>query len=103
MVPLWTSLSTTTSPALTEFVLELGGLRSEFTQPSLRLWGNWDAIDGLFDGFLDSYPEFTVVVRTGRLYNREEFQAQAKERFPLMTKRDRVRFETSPAVDEYWS
>ena len=82
-----------------EFVLELSGLPSEFTQPSRTLWGNWDEIDKMFEKFLGSRPEFKVVIRTGRLYNRDKFQAQARERFPLIAGRDRLRFETCLVVD----
>lgn len=103
MLPLRTTLSTIVAFTFSEFVLELGGLRSEFTHPSLDLWGNWDGIDALFEAFLDRCPDFRLVIRTGRLYNRGEFQAQAKERFPFMARRDRVQFETSAAVDKYWS
>jgi hypothetical protein len=84
-------------------VLELGRSPSGFTQPSRSLWGCWDEIDELFEGFLNSRPDFKLVIRTGRLYNRDEFQAQAKERFPLMARRGRILFETSLAVDKSWN
>ena len=84
-------------------MLELGNLPSEFTQPSLCLWGNWDDVDGLFEDFLGWHPDFGLVIRTGRLYNRDEFQAQAKERFPLMARRDCIGFENYLAVDKYRS
>ena len=99
----WTSLSTIPSLALSEFVLELGGPPSEFTQPSLDLWGNWDEIDKSFVGFLDRCPDFKLVIRTGTLSDRDGFQAQAKERFPLMTDRNCIQFETSVAIDKHWS
>lgn len=54
----------------------------------------------MFETFLGLRPEFRVVIRTGRVYNRDLFEAQAKERFPLMAKRDRVRFEVSLTVDK---
>ena len=84
-------------------MLELGRAPTEFTQSSLKLWGSWGGIDKLFDDFLDRGLDLKLVIRTGRLYSREKFEAQAKERFPLMAGRDRIRFETSLAVDEYWS
>ena len=102
METLATSLSTITSLAFSEFVLELSAVPSGFAQPSLKLWGNWDEIDMLFEGFLCSSPDFKLVIRTDRLYDRDNFQAQAKERFRLMAGRDRIRFETSLAVDKYW-
>ena len=82
------------SLSLSEFVLELSGLPSELTQQSLVLWGDWKDIDKRFESSLRFRPHFKVVIRTGRLYNRDEFQAQVRERFPLMSRRDRVQFET---------
>ena len=104
MSSLWTGLSTITSPALSEFVLELiGSAPFGFTQPPLNPWGNWDEIDKLFAGFLDWCPDFKLVVRTGTgtLYNRDEFRVQAREKFPLMAERDRIQFEMSLAVDKH--
>ena len=97
--PSCANLLSDTSLSLSEFVLELSGLPSELTQPSRMLWGNWDDIDKMFEKFLRSRPEFKVVIRTGRLYNRDKFQAQAKERFPLMARRGRLQFETCLVVD----
>ena len=64
------------------------------------LWGNWDDIDKTFESFLGLRPDFQVVIRTGRLYNRDHFQAQVKERFPLMAGKGRVQFETCLTVDK---
>ena len=100
---IWASLCTINSLAFSEFVLELGGPPSELAQPSLRLWGNWDRVDKRFRSFLSRCPDFALVIRTGKLYNRDEFQAQAKERFPIMAERGRVYFETALDVDKYWS
>lgn len=86
-----------TSLTLSEFVLELSGLPSEFTR---KVWGCWDKVDKTFESFLRFRPEFQVVIRTGRVYDRDQFEAQAKERFPLMTKRGRIQFEISPTVDK---
>ena len=97
-----TSLSTITSLALSEFALELAGPPFEFTEPSINLWGNWDEIDKLFNSFLDRCPDFKLVIRRSRISDRDEFQAQAKERFPLMAERNCIQFEMSSAVDEYW-
>ena len=100
ITPLQTSLSTIASPALSEFVLELGSPPSGF---ALVLWGNWDEIDKLLNGFLDRYPDFKLVIRTGELYNREGFKAQVREIFPLMAGRDGIQFETwAITVDEHW-
>ena len=70
----------------------------EFTQSSPNLWGNWDEIDELFRASLDRRAGFKLVIRTGVLSEDDEFQAQTKERFPLMVERDRIRFEISPTV-----
>ena len=90
-----------TSLSLPEFVLELSGLPSELTQPSRTLWGNWDEIDKMFENFLRSRPEFKVFIRTRGLYNRDKFQAQVRERFPLMAGRACPRFETCLVVDSW--
>jgi len=94
------SLSTITSLAFSELVIELGVPPTGLTQPSLTLWGNWEGVDELFEGFLSCRPDFKLVIRPGRLYNRDEFQAQAKERFPLMARRGCIQFETSLPVDK---
>ena len=104
MASLCASLSTVTSPTLSEVVLELGRAPSEFSQPHPHLWGNWDEIDKLFEGFLDWRPGFKLVIRTGTgLCKRDEFEAQARERFPIMAMRSRIQFEALPSVDKYWS
>ena len=104
MTSLWTSLSTISSPTLSEFVLELvGRAPAKFVRPPRNgnPWGNWDEIDTLLNGFLEWCPDLKLVIRTGWLQNRDEYQAQARERFPSMAGRDRIRFETSLAIDEY--
>ena len=101
MAPFWKSLLAITPPSLSELVLELGGA-SEFTRLSLDLQGYWAEIDQLFEGLLDRCPDFKLVIRTGRLDNRYEFQARVKARFSSMARVDRVRFETSSTVDKYW-
>jgi len=102
MAPFWNNFSATVPPTFSELVLELGEASSEFTQPPPILQGNWTEVDRLFEGLLDRCPDFKLVIRTDRLDARDEFQAQTKERFPLMARRNRVQFETSSTVDEYW-
>ena len=104
MTSLWMSLSTIPSPTLSEFVLELvGRAPAGFTRPpnSVNPWGNWDEIDTLLSGFLEWCPDLELVIRTGKLRDCDEYQVQAMERFPLMAGRDRIRFETSVAIDKY--
>ena len=85
-------------------MLELGRASFEFTWLPPSLWGDWGKIDRLLSGFLDRCPDFKLVIRTGNLYNyRDEFRSQAKKMFHLMAERNRIQFETSSAVDEYWS
>ena len=100
VTPFRTSLSTITSLVLSKLVLELCRLPSGFTQPPLNLWRNWDEIDKPLNSFLDRRPDFKLAMKTGRLHNRDEFQAQARERFRLVVGRDRIRFEASLAVDD---
>ena len=99
----WKRLSIITFPALYTFVLELVSPPPRFDQRPLDLWGDWDGIDRLFRSFLLWRPDFRLFIRTGTLSDREGFEAQVKERFPLMTGRELIRFETSPALDKYWS
>ena len=96
------SLSTITSLALSWFVLELGRPLLRSTHPSLKLCEDWEKIDKLSRRFLYRCPDFRFIIRTGELYNRDEFQAQAKERLPLIVG-GAVHSETPLAVDKYWS
>ena len=97
-IPLGKNFDNHTS-RFSEFVLDLDSPPYEFSQSSLDLWGNWDKVDELFESSLDRRPGFRLVIRAGTLPDRDEFQAQAKERFPLMAGRDRIQFETSLAVE----
>ena len=103
MISLRRSLSTITSLTFSEFVLDLGSPLSESIQSHLDVnrWGNWDEVDRLLNGFLVRSPDFRLVIRAGGQYNRDEFRTQAKERFPLIAGRDRIRFERSLAIDKY--
>ena len=82
-------------------MLEPDALPSRFTSTSRNLWGNWwIGTDKLFEDLLKQSPDFKFIIRTGWIYNdRDEFQAQARERFPLMAGRNRIQFETSLAID----
>ena len=81
----------------------VGGIRFWFTQPPPNPWGNRDELDKLSAGFLDWYLDFKLVVGTsmGTLYNRDGFQVQAREMFPLMVGRDCIQFETALAINKY--
>ena len=95
-------LSTVSPPTFREFVLELGKLPSHFSCPSWQHWGDWDDIDKLFAERFAEREDFRLVIRTGKLYDRETLQRHAKERFPLLAERGCIRFETSHLVDQYW-
>ena len=97
-----TTFPTITSLLFREFVLELGKLPSQFTQSSSKHWGPWDKIDRFFDEKFAEGADFKVVIRTGKLYDRETFQTHAKERFPLSARRGWIKFETSYSIDQYW-
>ena len=96
------AFSTITSPVFSEFVLELGKLPSQFDWPSREYWGHWDHIDRLLRERFAERGGFNLIVRTGKLYDRETFQAHAQERFPMLAERGCVRFETSHSIDDYW-
>ena len=97
-----TTVPTIASLLFREFVLELGKLPSQFTQSSSKHWGPWDMIDSFFDEKFAERADFKVIIRTGKLYDRETFQTHAKERFPLLAGRGWIRFETSYSIDQYW-
>jgi hypothetical protein len=96
------ALSTITSLVFCEFILELGKLPSQFSLPSSEHWGNWSEVDRLFENQFAGRGDFRVTIRTGKLYDRETFQAHAKENFPLLARRGCIRFETSHSIDQYW-
>ena len=95
-------LSTIMSLAFREFVLELGKLPSQFNRSSSEHWGYWDEVDKLFEERFAKRGDFRVVIRTGKLYDRETFQTHAKENFLLLTRRGCIRFETSHSIDQHW-
>jgi len=97
-----TTIPTLSSLLFREFVLELGKLPSQFTRSSSTYWGLWDKIDRFFDEKFAERTDFRVVIRTGKLYDRETFQTHVKERFPLSARRGRIHFETSYSIDQHW-
>lgn len=96
------ALSTITSPIFSEFVFELGKLPFLLTRPTWELWGHWVEIDQLFEERFAERGEFRLVIRTGKLYDRETFETFAKENFPLLARRGCVSFETSHSLDQHW-
>ena len=104
MISFRESLSTITSLAFSEFVLDVGSSLFESARVPLDAYRqqSWDQVDRLLNGFLDRCLDFKMVIRADAQRNQDEFRTQAKERFPLMAGRDRIRFETSPGVEMYW-
>lgn len=96
------ALSTITSLVFCEFVLELGKLPSLFSRPSSEHWGDWEEIDRLLEERFAKRKNFRLIIKTGKLYDRETFQAHARESFPLLARRGCIRFETSHSIDQYW-
>lgn len=96
------AISTITSPVFCEFALELGGLPSHFNLSPSEHWGDWGEIDKLLEEQFARLGNFRLVIRTGKLYDRETFQRHAKVIFPLLTSRGCIHFETSPSVDKFW-
>jgi len=96
------ALSTISSPDFREFVLEFGKIPSHFTQPSSEHWGHWATIDRFFQERWAERGDFKLIIRTGKLYDRETFEAYAKETFPLSARRGCIQFETSHSIDRYW-
>ena len=103
MISFRESLSTITSLAFSEFILDVGSSLFESARVPLDAYRqqSWDQVDRLLDGFLDRCPDFKMVIRADAQRNQDEFRTQAKERFPLIAGRDCIRFETSLAIDEY--
>lgn len=95
------ALSTIRSPDFCELVLELGKLPSQFNS-RLEHWGDWGNVDRFFEERWGEREDFRLIIRTGKLYDRETFEAHAKESFPLSTKRGCIRFETLYSIDRYW-
>ena len=84
-------------------MLELVSPPPRFIQLAFVLWGDWLNINRLFRSFLLWRPDFRLVIRTGTLSDRDEFEAHVQETFPLMAERELIQFETSLALDKYWN
>jgi len=96
------ALSTIRSPDFCEFVLELGKVPSRLILPSSEYWGYWGKVDRFFEEWWTKHQDFRLVIRTGKLYDRETFETHAKETFPLSARRGFVRFETSYSIERHW-
>lgn len=97
------SISTITSPVFHEVVLELGRVPSDFYGPYSMYWGEWERIDRYLWNRFANRNDFRLVIRTGELFDRETFEAHAKETFPMLAGRGQIYFERSHLVEKYWS
>jgi hypothetical protein len=81
------------SPAFREFTLELYGYSSYFCRQHSMEWGRWKKVDKFLEERFASRGDFSFVIQTGRVDDRETFQRQAREVFPLLVERGCARFE----------
>lgn len=100
--PLLRAVSTIASPVFRELVLELGGLPSHTNRSPSNYWGQWAETDRFLEERYAGCGDFKLVLRTGKLRDRETFQAHTEETFPLLAKRGCIHFETSEFVEKYW-
>ena len=93
-------ISTITSPAFCEFVLELTRVPSPSYWETSIYWGHWERIDRFLENQFSERGDFRLVIRTGELgYQETSFQARAKETFSLLASRGCIFFEISTLVD----
>ena len=90
------ALSTITSPAFCEFVLEVGGLTTYLSEH----WDKWKETDKFLDERFAKLDNFRLIIRTSEHYHKGTFQMHAKEKFPLLAGKGRIRFETSDLIDK---
>ena len=89
-------LSTITSPAFHEFVLELGRSISHSEGWSMTSWGLWRDFDDFFEERFAKHGDFRLIIRTSEPSDREDLRRQASEwGFPLLAGRGCIYFEES--------
>jgi len=86
-------LLTVTSPVFCELVLELIGLPPQFIRSPSTFWGRWEEVDVFLQQRFGVRGDFMLVIRTGELYDQENFQRHARAKFPLLTSMGCIRFE----------
>jgi hypothetical protein len=59
------------------------------------VWGGWKKVDRFLEERFASRGEFSFIIRTSKVDDRESFERQAKEVFPLLVERGCARFEIS--------
>ena len=94
-------LLTVTSPVFCELVLELIGLPPQFIRSPSTFWGRWEEVDVFLQQRFGARGDFMLIIRTGQLYDQENFQRHAKAKFPLLTSMGWIRFEAPPLAGEY--
>ena len=86
-------LSTITSPALSEFVLEALDPPSNFIKPPSTHWQRWETVDAFLVERFAQRRDFKVIIKTGGLIcDKEALRMDAKEGFPLLARRGCIRF-----------
>ena len=97
------AVSTITSPLFCEFVLELSGLLPHFRALSRTYKSDQlrELDRFLADRFADR-EDFTFIVRTPKLHDRETFEWHAREVFSSLANRGRIRFEMLSSVAGFW-
>jgi hypothetical protein len=89
------ALSTITSPVFCQFALELYGYSSRFGGGNSMVWDGWKKVDRFLEERFASRGEFSFIIRTGKVDDRETFERQTKEVFPLLVERGCAHFEIS--------
>ena len=95
-------VTTITSPVFREFVLELGGLFSDFGWPANAYWGRWSLVDKFLEQHFAEHRDFKLIVRTGEHHDLKTFRRHIKGTFPLLASRACIYFEVSHSIDKYW-
>ena len=92
-ISLLEALSTITSPALSEFVLEALDPPPYYIMPPSTTWRRWKTVDAFLEERFAQRREFKVIVKTAKLkYNWKALQMNVEVAFPLFTRRGCIHF-----------
>jgi len=92
-------ISTITSPAFCELVLELGGVPSHFDGSPSEHWGHWEEIEKVLEEQFARRGGFRLVIRTGKLRGWESFKRHGRETFPLLAAMGCIHFVTAYSTE----
>ena len=95
-------LSTITSLVFSEFVLEIGRLPPHFHGSTSEFWGSWEEVDAHLKTRFARYGGFKLIIRTGKLIDRGDFERHVRGSFPLLENMGRIQFETDEYIEKYW-